>query len=491
MEHDINDFSHKLQELRLPPTFNVIPLTLDNCFSTIESVCACSTKINELIRALNRQSITICEFMKAIELEQKTFETNLVNTINEWKTTLLAELEAWKTTTVTYLTNYINTQFAQYAEEWNRLVAEEKENRINGDTFLQQAINNEINNRASDNSQLQANINAESNARQNADNTLQTNITNEATTRLQQDTILQNELTALSKTIGGISNVNDLGVVEHGDLQVHPLLGTLYAMETNAGVYNYPYLYTEGSYFITCGSLGVNEIYFIFDNICDYSNALDSISNKLEAQYAVDYDVTVGFTDKKPTTTALYNDADFTNVITTNHVTSSGEVTLIVLNTGHNNFKGYPFIKVFTATASTNNNIKSVSNSIQNHITKATLVNTNPTGRKNYILEDILEMDIKTIHPIDQGIGFCYEDIALTSVLDANFLPYAEIDILSTNYTAETASIQPFAVQPVIYISGGISYLRCNLSIPTTYSGNPAIKIRYKIKYALDNLTIT
>lgn len=491
MEHDINDFSHKLQELRLPPTFNVIPLTLDNCFSTIESVYACSTKINELIRALNRQSITICEFIKAIELEQKIFETNLVNTINKWKTTLLAELETWKTTTVTYLTNYIKTQFAQYAEEWNRLIAEETKNRINGDTFLQQEITDEINNRASDNSQLQANINAEATARQNADTTLQTNINNESTTRLQQDTILQNEITALNKTIGGISNVNDLGVVENGEIQVHPLLGTLYAMETNAGVYNNPYLYTEGSYYITCGSQGVNEIYFIFDNICEYSNVRDNIHNKLDAQYAVDYAVTVGFTSKKPTTTALYTDADFTNVVTTHHVTTGGEVELSVINTGHNNFKGYPFIKVFTTTASSNNNIKSVSNSIGNYVTKATLVNVNPTGRKVYILENILEMDIKTIHPIDQGIGFWYEDIALTSVLDANFMPYAEIDILSVNYSVETGAIQPYAIQPVIYISGGVSYLRCNLSIPTSYLGSPAIKIRYKIKNAIDNLTIT
>lgn len=82
---------------------NVLPLAFDNSMSYYEFLCAMNCKVNEIIKVINNQNLTMVEFQKLVSQEVEVFEkyvndnfSELTTNFNEFKAALLADFETFK-----------------------------------------------------------------------------------------------------------------------------------------------------------------------------------------------------------------------------------------------------------------------------------------------------------------------------------------------------------------------------------------------------------
>lgn len=102
---------------------NILPLAFDNSLSYYEFLCAMHCKLNEVIKAVNNQNLTMVEFQKLISQEVEAFEktinesfSQLTTDYNNFKTELLADFETFQ--------NEINTEWSAYRTGINTRVSE-------------------------------------------------------------------------------------------------------------------------------------------------------------------------------------------------------------------------------------------------------------------------------------------------------------------------------------------------------------------------------
>lgn len=113
---------------------NVLPLAFDNSMSYYEFLCAMNCKVNEIIKAINNQNLTMVEFQKLVSQEVETFEkyvndnfSELTTNFNEFKAALLADFETFQgemqAEQDTFEQN-INTQWTTYRTAINQSLSD-------------------------------------------------------------------------------------------------------------------------------------------------------------------------------------------------------------------------------------------------------------------------------------------------------------------------------------------------------------------------------
>lgn len=102
---------------------NILPLAFDNSLSYYEFLCAMHCKLNEVIKAVNNQNLTMVEFQKLISQEVEAFEktinesfSQLTTDYNNFKTELLNDFETFQ--------NEITTEWGAYRTGINNRVTE-------------------------------------------------------------------------------------------------------------------------------------------------------------------------------------------------------------------------------------------------------------------------------------------------------------------------------------------------------------------------------
>lgn len=102
---------------------NILPLAFDNSLSYYEFLCAMHCKLNEVIKAVNNQNLTMIEFQKLISQEVESFEktinenfSQLKTDYNNFKTELLSDFETFQ--------NEIATEWGAYRTGINNRVTE-------------------------------------------------------------------------------------------------------------------------------------------------------------------------------------------------------------------------------------------------------------------------------------------------------------------------------------------------------------------------------
>lgn len=113
---------------------NVLPLAFDNSMSYYEFLCAMHCKVNEIIKAINNQNLTMVEFQKLVSQEVEVFEkyvndnfSELTTNFNEFKAALLADFETFQgemqAEQDTFEQN-INTQWTTYRTAINQSLSD-------------------------------------------------------------------------------------------------------------------------------------------------------------------------------------------------------------------------------------------------------------------------------------------------------------------------------------------------------------------------------
>lgn len=102
---------------------NILPLAFDNSLSYYEFLCAMHCKLNEVIKAVNNQNLTMVEFQKLISQEVEAFEktinesfSQLTTDYNNFKSELLADFETFQ--------NEITTEWGAYRTGINERITE-------------------------------------------------------------------------------------------------------------------------------------------------------------------------------------------------------------------------------------------------------------------------------------------------------------------------------------------------------------------------------